>query len=314
MPFNFFHGIIGHAAAQEVLSRMIATDRLPHAFLFVGPHHVGKSTVAKQLVEHLNHGASNSIDTIEIGRLTDEKTGKKKSAISVEQIREACTRMSLSSFGGGYKIALITEANFLSPGAGNALLKTLEEPKGKTLFILRSPSIESVLGTLTSRCQIMRFHPVDRASLRETFVKKGFAADDAQKAAAISLGRPGLAIRYLTKSDDRAHMDIGVSQTLEIFASPCAKQLRLIGSLLPKEDVNKHHAAKEIVVCWQQVLRDLLLRKIGCDEWMVHMNLPASLSEISLQDLVTRLHRSEESRDALRHNTNPLLSLEHVLL
>ncbi|MCX6715356.1 MAG: AAA family ATPase [Candidatus Uhrbacteria bacterium] len=328
MPSSPFHNLIGHERVQDVLGRMITHDRLPHAFLFVGPHHLGKTYVAKQLIRFLSDhpqpllvkegGSSVSMDVIELGCLTDEKTGKKKTQISVEQVREVCERLAMSAMNGGWKIAFIKDANVLSNAAANALLKTLEEPKGKTLFILRAPSVESVLPTVASRCQVMRFHPVSRSTLATALVKKGHAKPDAELAAAISLGRPGRALRYLTKSEDRSQTDIGVEQAIELFSSTHAKQIRLTSTLLPKEDVNKRTAADQTVRLWQRVLRDDLLRQVGCEELVVYKGQGVRGKGLegkhpNLVQLIQTLKKTEEGRSAIAHNTNPQLTLEHIL-
>ena len=324
-----FYNLIGHERVQDVLGRMINHDRLPHAFLFVGPHHLGKTLVARQLIRSLElplpssrggHGRGDSdvvsMDVIELTCLTDEKTRKKKTQISVEQVREVCERLAMSAMNGGWKIAFIKNADALSNAAANALLKTLEEPKGKTLFILRAPSIESVLPTVASRCQVIRFHPVSRNVLSTALVKKGYAKPDAEVAAAISLGRPGRALRYLTKSEDRSQTDVGVEKAIELFSADIAKQIRLTSGLLPKEDVNKRVAADQTVRLWQRVLRDELLRTIGCEELAVYpsdMFRNLRLQPWQTSRLIATLKKTEEGRNAIAHNTNPQLTLEHIL-
>lgn len=327
-----FHNLIGHERVQDVLGRMIDRDRLPHAFLFVGPHHLGKTLVARQLIRSLtlspslqrgeHEGGVNrselNMDVIELTCLTDEKTGKKKTQISVEQVREVCERLAMSAMNGGWKIAFIKNADALSNAAANALLKTLEEPKGKTLFILRAPSVESVLPTVASRCQVMRFHPVTRTTLATALVKKGHAKPDAELAAAISLGRPGRALRYLTRSEDRSQTDVGVEKAIELFSANISTQIRLTSGLLPKEDVNKRMVADQTVRLWQRVLRDELLRSVGCEELIVYKGQGVRGKGLggkhpNLIQLIQTLKKTEEGRSGISHNTNPQLTLEHIL-
>lgn len=321
MP-STFHNLIGHERVQDVLGRMIDRDRLPHAFLFVGPHHLGKTLVARQLIRELMKVGGEvgrgdeervSMDVIELNCLTDEKTGKKKTQISVEQVREVCERLAMSAMNGGWKIAFIKNADALSNAAANALLKTLEEPKGKMLFILRAPSVESVLPTVASRCQVMRFHPVPRAILTTALVKKGHAKPDAELAAAISLGRPGRALRYLTRSEDRSQTDVGVEKAIELFSANISTQIRLTSGLLPKEDVNKRTVADQTVRLWQRVLRDELLRSVGCNELEIYKGKTLQRNTNDLSQLIEVLKKTEEGRSAIAHNTNPQLTLEHIL-
>ena len=183
MPFS---GLIGHDRIQTVFSRMLARETLPHALLFVGPEGVGKTTVAHQLVKTLL-GSLAHPDFQTLERLVDEKTGKRKSQISVEQIRELNARLGLSSLGGGWKVVFIQEAAALSTGAVNALLKTLEEPKGKVLFLLRAGSTDGLPATIVSRCQTMRFSIVSGREIVEGLTKMGFSRADAQAATAQAL-------------------------------------------------------------------------------------------------------------------------------
>lgn len=311
MPPSYFHSIIGHERALTVLGRMLERGQIPHAFLFVGPHHIGKTLIAKQLMQALG---GNVMDVIELSCLTDEKTGKKKTQISVEQVRDACERLALSSMSGGWKIAFIKDANLLSVGAANALLKTLEEPKGKTLFILRAPSQDSLMPTISSRCQVLRFTPVDHPTLAHALLKRGFDKQDAERAASLSFGRPGRALRYLTKSEDRARIDVGVAQASELFSSDIASQIKRISTLLPKEDVNKRIVADQTIRVWQGVMRDAFLKEIGCEELMVYQDVhPQEKYKVSLENMIDRLKKAEEARTAIAQNANPQLVLEHIL-
>jgi len=315
-----FKDCVGHESVRDILSKMMEQNRIPHAFLFVGPHKIGKTYMANRLIQALLPGQSikeANPDYVELSCLVDEKTGKKKSNISVEQVRDVCERLSMSALHGGWKIAFIQEANKLSSGAANALLKTLEEPKGKTLIILRAPSIESVLPTIASRCQVMRFHPVAKEVLVKGLVKKGFDEVDARAAASFALGRPGAALRYLTKSGDRSEADIAVAQTIELFQSSIPKQLSLIAKSMPKEDQNKREVADRLLQQWQGVWRDVLLQKIGCSSLLKHepyaLQTNAFAQSFSTHQILQVLQRAEEGRSAISHNTNPHITLEHIL-
>lgn len=321
MPLTPFKDVIGHESVLSVLSKMIDSGKVPHAFLFVGPHKVGKTHVVNRLIQILFDNKlfrEANPDFMEITCLTDEKTGKRKSNISVEQIRDLCERLSMSAFNGGWKIAFVHDADKLSTSASNALLKTLEEPKGKTLLILRAPSVESVLPTIASRCQILRFHPVEKETLIKGLMKKGFDSDDARFASAFALGRPGAAIRYLTKSEDRAEADIAVSLALELFNASIPKRISLIAKRLPKEDQNKREVADLLLKQWQGILRDVLFQKIGCGDLIIHEKQKKETAlfgqRLDEQTLLETLSRAEEGRIAIRHNTNPQLTLEHIIL
>ena len=173
-----FSEIIGHSKVLGVLERMKKAGKLPHAMLIVGPHHIGKTLVATSFIKSFYPEAQNLeqiSDYIEIKREIDKKTGKKKSQISVKQIRKLSERLAMSSFSGKWKTVFIEEAGALSIGAANALLKTLEEPKGETLIVLRAPSVQSVPATIASRCQIIRLSIVDRFTISNGLETKGMS-------------------------------------------------------------------------------------------------------------------------------------------
>ena len=300
---------------------MIENGRLSHAFLFVGPERVGKTTVAHLLIKSLfddNRQLEANPDVIQVNLLTDEKTGKQKSAISVDQIRALKERLSMSSMSGGYKVAFIEDADKLSIGAANALLKTLEEPKGKTLIILRATSSGSVLETISSRCQTIRFHVIEREKLVDGLIKKGFQKDDAQEAAAFSVGCPGKAVKFLKQSEYRSEVQTAVSSMVNLFGDNVSTQLSSVQSLLPKTEINKKDSAIKIVGSWQGVLRDVLLSKLGCEDLLVHASKKDEMKHLAdnfeNQSLKNILACSQEARVAISQNTNPLLTLEHIIL
>ncbi|MBI4437407.1 AAA family ATPase [Candidatus Uhrbacteria bacterium] len=290
-----FPSLIGQPHVKEVLSRMVLHKTLPHALLFVGPDHVGKTTLAGALCQEVlgTKRLDRHPDYLELKRLEDEKTGNRKSMISVRQVRDLVGRLSLSSFSGGVKVAFIIEAHKLSMGAVNALLKTLEEPKGQVLFLLRAPSREDLPATIVSRCQVMRLALVGQSEIAERLVRAGFSQTDAQEAALHSEGRPGLALRFLKDSAYRAQRQTDRAQAEAFFAARLPERLRLVVELIPKSEANAASRLQKVVTELQAVARRQLFIN------------PSSISF---------LNRLSEVRQAARHNINPHLALEHVAL
>jgi len=170
MPFS---SIIGHTKQLRYLSKLLENGHVSHAYLFFGPKHLGKATIARQFLTQLlgtslDHHPDASV-------LTGEES------IRVEEIRLLRTHLSLSSMQGGKKVALIDNAEQMTPSAQNALLKTLEEPRGDTVMILVSHHPDVLLPTIRSRCVQMAFSPVAQQDVPEGF--------------AYCAGRPGVAIR-----------------------------------------------------------------------------------------------------------------------
>ena len=311
---NPFAQTIGHKTAQDVLLRMFAHDRPPHALLFVGPSHVGKTHMAHALMRSLlqtDLAFEACADVSILKRDHDEKTGKHKSQISVTQVRLLVERLNLSSMNGKWKIAFIEEAHLFSVGAANALLKTLEEPKGQTLLILRAPSVESVLPTIASRCQFIRLSVVSREEIASALGKRGLSPTEARHLAARSLGRPGLALRYIQDGELRAQKELATDQVHTLFSANLYEQFQSVMGILPKAEADKARVLARVLDDWSEVLRDDLLHAIGCNGWCFDQ---ADAPKVSVEKTTHALRRVQEVRDALRHHSNPHLALEHLFL
>src|SRR3990172_564534 len=178
--------VIGQTKAVSLLQRSLEIDSLAHAYLFVGPAHVGKMTLALNLAQALNCEAAQppfgeaqgrpcgeclSCQRIALGKHADvqvmslngETSEENRAKISVEQIERLQHSVSLPPFEGRYKVFIIDGAEFLSIGAANRLLKTLEEPVGKVIFILLTADEKLLLPTVVSRChplQLFLMSPV----------------------------------------------------------------------------------------------------------------------------------------------------------
>lgn len=280
---------------------MHGSGRMAHAFLFVGPARVGKTTVALTLLNAVMGEGSVEThpDAVFVRRETDEKTGKEKSAISVEQVREACERFSLTSLSGR-KAMFIEEADRMNAAAANALLKTLEEPKGNALIMLRAPSADDVPATIASRCQVVRFHAVPEPAIAEALVRRGLDHEEAAHLAARSHGAPGVAIRLLTDGEYRAQEDVASAAVRDLMAAPIARRLRAAAELMPKDEANKALVALCTLDAWERALRERMLGSVR--------DAPAALR------LTRSLRRLAEARSGILHNASPQLALEHLLI
>lgn len=205
---NVFSGIIGH---ERVMSLLVDEMAKPaHAYLFVGPSGVGKGTVARQFAGALLCAESgqheeecSSCRRVASGNHPDllliEADGA--SSLGVDQARTTISAANLSPVEGDRKIVLIAEAGLMTDSAANALLKTLEEPTGSTMFILVTESDDDLPATVASRCRTVQFGRVTEADLSGALVKTGLAPAQAEDAARISGGRPGLALALATQPD-----------------------------------------------------------------------------------------------------------------
>ena len=162
-----FSDVVGQSAAIGVVTRAIETGAVSHAYLFSGPRGCGKTTVARLFAKAVNcpqrKGAEpcNECETcrsIVEGSCLDVIEIDGASNNSVDEIRDLKEHVALASFSCAYKIYIIDEVHMLSMSAFNALLKTLEEPPERVVFILATTAPHKVPVTIRSRCQHIPFH------------------------------------------------------------------------------------------------------------------------------------------------------------
>jgi DNA polymerase-3 subunit delta' len=190
--------LAGHRRVADNLAAAFAAGRLHHALLVTGPAGIGKATLAFHLARHVLAGSeaapadrllpadpqSQLFRTVAQGahpavlhltRPLNERTKGYKTVVTVEEIRRVGRFLSLSAHDGGYRVVIVDPADDLNASAANALLKSLEEPPAKTLFVLIAHVPGRLVPTIRSRCQIVRLDPLSEGELLEALTGLGFA-------------------------------------------------------------------------------------------------------------------------------------------
>jgi DNA polymerase-3 subunit delta' len=143
-----------HQKQWEFFKKKFESEQLAHAYLFTGEEGIGKKTFAQKLAEFVGCRFPD-IMTISANE-KDDKFGD-GGEIKIARIREAQNFLSYKSYNGGYKIVIVDNAELMNQEAQSCFLKTLEEPKEKTLLMLTSSKPEMILSTIFSRCQQIKF-------------------------------------------------------------------------------------------------------------------------------------------------------------
>jgi DNA polymerase III subunit delta' len=211
--------ILLHPQTAKNLSDFLG--RPSHALMIVGPTGSGKSTLAARLACELIKTPQTGLDdcpnVIKVSRPKD------KQEISIDKIREVIRALRLKVLRDQQRLILIEDAQALSHEAQNALLKVLEEPSQRTIFILTAVSKDSVLPTIVSRTQQLIIHPASLPQAVKHYQDK-FSTKDIESAWMLSQGYPGLLNALL--NDEQEHpLKVAVEQAKQIVAQSTYERL-----------------------------------------------------------------------------------------
>ena len=325
-----FHTIIGHRSTIDSLKTAAARQRLAHAYLFHGEETIGKRTTALCFAQALlcelgpseagldACGACRSCHQIDVRThpdyfLIEPDRELATPQIKIEQIREIEQQLIYRPLVGERKICMIDEADRMTIGAANALLKTLEEPPDHSLFLLISSRPASLPATIRSRCQSLRFATPARTDVEAALIlKREMRPADARFLAMLSEGRLGEALSTDLKTVR--------AQQQELIELVSPNFLRSITNVLnAAESLAKADRAAETLSWIARWIRDLVIVQVGgdrdqllnVDEMSVLERDARHAHTDALLDLLREIE--ETQRQATRH-LNLHMALENILL
>jgi len=171
-----FSELIGQEHIVRTLSNAIELERVSHAFLFSGTRGVGKTTTARILARVLNCEKGPTIDPcglctfcteITEGNCIDVQEIDGASNNGVQEVRDLIDNVQYATSSARYKVYIIDEVHMLSKSAFNALLKTLEEPPPRVIFIFATTELIKIPETILSRCQCFEFKPLSQSQITQ---------------------------------------------------------------------------------------------------------------------------------------------------
>jgi DNA polymerase-3 subunit delta' len=325
-----FHTIIGHRSTITSLQTAAARQRLAHAYLFHGEDAIGKRTTAVCFAQALlcergpSEPALDSCGTCRSCQQVDAHTHPDyfviepdhelaTPQIKIEQIREIEQQIIYRPLVGDRKICMIDDADRMTIGAANALLKTLEEPPDHSVFLLISSRPASLPATIRSRCQSLRFATPARTDVEAALIlKREMRPADARFLAMLSEGRLGEAV-----STDLKTVRAQQQELIELVSPTFLRSVTNV--LTAAESLAKADRAAETLSWIARWIRDLVIIQVGGDrDQLLNVDQVPALERSARQartDALLDLLRDIEStqQQATRH-LNLHMALENILL
>lgn len=303
-------GFIGH---QEIINNFYnRADKgcLSHAHLIVGEDGIGKSIIARIFaLKILNK--NNDRDYIDIVQYKP-----KKASFGVDDVRELIEEVNKKPYEGEKKVILIYEGNKLTVQAQNALLKTIEEPPNGVYIILLCESIETILDTIKSRCQIYKLTPLAKNDIRDFVITKlGENSEERiNSAVAFSEGIPGKAEIFLRDDKLNQLRDILISLLKSLGNLTSVRLLEFEKQLLAYKD-NREEILKILV----SYIRDIMLFKelnnidviTNRDKISEIKDISINISFAKLEKLLTKI---QGTREYLNSNSNYTIAMRTLLM
>ncbi len=327
---------IGHEKAVSLLRHGLERGKLAHAYLFAGPPHVGKMTLAIDLAQALNCESKEPpcgkclscqkiaegkhSDVLVVGLIPDEKSaeGKLKTEIGIDQVRQVQHAASLPPFEGRYKIIIVESAELLSLDAANCLLKTLEEPVGKVVFILLTANDKLLPVTVISRCQRVELAPLPVKDVEKALLESyKVEPQKANLLARLSHGCPGWAIQAVNDASLLQERTGKVDEALAVIDGDSEARFACAAQLATRFSQNRA-SVQETLDVWTDLWRDLMLVKLNCSEMITNSDRSRLLAEIashlSLAQIKGFIESIQKAGEQLRQNVNARLVLEVLML
>lgn len=231
--------IIGHQKERERLKDAFSRKKIAQSYLFFGPRGIGKSMCALEFATLLanesdfeptqNHPYP--FDVMVMQPKTETKRGiTKEKSIAVKDIREALSFLATFPVKGGYRVVIIEDAHLLSLTAQNALLKTLEEPNTSSVIILLTHEPGSILQTILSRVERVRFDFVPEEELR-TGIEHSVGETKEIAPFFFSLGRPGMILHAFHNPETFAKERVALGQLFRLSTLSATERLSLAEAL-----------------------------------------------------------------------------------
>ncbi|HUT96529.1 MAG TPA: AAA family ATPase [Dehalococcoidales bacterium] len=327
--------VVGQDRVVTLLQRNLERGSVAHAYLLVGPPHVGKMTLALELARALNCNAAeppcgecDPCRKVALGKHADvqvigldsggNSNDKPRTEISIEQVREIQHSASLPPFEGNNKVFIIDGAELMSNEAANCLLKTLEEPSEGVIFILLTANDSVLPDTVISRCQRLELRPLPTSQVGAALSeRRSLETAKTELLSRLCHGRLGWALMAADDDSLLERRDQLVEKLLEVIRGDNEQRFDYAAQLAAQFSQNRA-LVQEVLDLWLDWWRDLLLVKLGSGDIVTSIDHEAELAEMgqaySLAQIRAFIDSIQAAGEQLGQNANPRLALEVLML
>lgn len=302
--------ILGHESIINGIDRRKLNNTFSHANLIVGADGIGKSVIAKYLSNSIIEPRDNS-ESVDIVRYYP-----KSASFGVDDVRNIIDEVSKKPYEGDKKVLILYKCDKMTTQAQNALLKTIEEPPTGVYLILLSDSLENILDTIQSRCQVYKLTPLSKDDILK-YIDLNYPniePGDRQAAFAFSTGIPGKVDKFIDDEKLKELRNICVG----LFESILKREHGLVlkyGELLQNFKDEKYDLLDILIL----FIRDIMIfKELNNKELVVNFDKINNIMDISrgitYKKLNSMLEYIKEARINFNSNTNYSMTISVMLM
>jgi DNA polymerase-3 subunit delta' len=319
--------VIGQDKTLALLGHSLKEDNIAHAYLLVGPRHVGKRTLALNLAQALNCddpeppcGQCHSCHRILEGKHADVTSLGLDSQveIGIDDIRGLQRLANLPPYEGKCKVFIIDEAEYLSTEAANSLLKILEEPPPKVVWLLLAAEERRLLPTIISRCQRLELKPMPSKQIQQILTDcYNVDLDKAKLLARLCHGCLGWALSSLADNELLQQRSQKIDKLASLLTASLEQRFAYAQELAIQFNQDRR-AIMEVMGTWLNWWHDLMLIKGGYKEAITNVDyeviLEKQANEMSLKEIKKFTATICLTEEDISRNVNARLAFESLML
>lgn len=302
--------MIGHNNILDSINKRKLNNSFSHANLIIGEDGIGKSVIAKYLANEIMNNKDNR-ETVDI-----VKYYPSSNSFGVDDVRNIIEEVNKKPYEGDNKVLILFKCDKLTVQAQNALLKTIEEPPFGVYLILLSDSLEMILDTIQSRCQVYKLTPLSKDEIINYIEYKylEISSDDKQAALAYSTGIPGKVDKFIGDNKLKTLRNICVNIFEDLLKRETGFVLKYTELL--KNSKEDQYELLNILLLY---IRDIMVYKeLNQSELIVNFDKIDKIKDISrgmsYKKLNNMLKYIKEARMSFNSNTNYSMTISVLLM